>query len=244
MDKWNNKIAVVTGASSGIGAAIIKELAKNGLTVIGLARRVENVEEIAKEFDGKIFAYKCDIGDLNSIKAVFKWIEEKFEKIHIIINNAGMIAGVRIFDEGEEAEQKMISTIDVNFTGLVHCTREAVGLIKKSEDYGMIINIGSIRDSNIPFTSWPTIYPPTKHAVRAFSEVARQELIVSEHDKIKVSNISPGLVKTGILSDQSFYDSRPHLSSDDVAQSVVYLLSTPHNVNVTQLTIKPVGEKE
>lgn len=243
MDKWRNKIAVVTGASSGIGAAIVRNLASHGLKVIGLARRVEKIQEIAAEFDSKIFAIKCDVGDLSSIKSAFSEIEDRFGSINVLVNNAGMISGVRIFDEGAEAEQKINSTIDVNFTGLVHCTREAVRIMKKSDDYAMIINIGSVRDHEIPFSGWPTIYPPTKFAVRAFSEVARQELIVSENDKIKVSNVSPGLVATEILSDE-FYAKNVHIMPLDVAQAVEYLLSTPYNVNVTQLTIKPVGEKQ
>jgi NADP-dependent 3-hydroxy acid dehydrogenase YdfG len=91
MDKWKGKIACVTGASVGIGEAIVKDLAKNGIIVIGLARRPEKIEEFAKEVkDGQIFAYKCDVSDLESVKSAFKWIEEKFGCLHILINNAGI----------------------------------------------------------------------------------------------------------------------------------------------------------
>jgi len=90
MEKWQGKTAVVTGASAGIGAAIVKDLARNGINVIGLARRPEKVEELAKEeFSGKVYGYKCDVTDLQSIKDAFKWIEQKFSQIHILINNAG-----------------------------------------------------------------------------------------------------------------------------------------------------------
>ncbi|KAG5668472.1 hypothetical protein PVAND_016411 [Polypedilum vanderplanki] len=245
MDKWKTKIAVITGASSGIGAAITLSLASHGLTVIGLARRSENVEELSKKLEnseGKIIAIKCDVADLNSIKNAFKEIEENFGKVHILINNAGMSSKVTILDESDYATERINSTIDVNFKAYVHCVRECIKLMKKIEnEHAMIINVGSILDSVIPYPH-RTIYPTTKHAVRALSEIIRQELIVSECDKIKVTNLSPGAVKTEIAS-EDYFNSIPHLTPNDIAESVIYLLSTPWNVNVTQLTIKPVGEK-
>ena len=102
MDKWVGKIAVVTGASSGIGAAIIKDLAQNGLIVIGLARRAEKIDEIAAGLSsapGKIYSHKCDIGDLNSVNETFKWIEENFQKTHILVNNAGLGYFGNLFDK-------------------------------------------------------------------------------------------------------------------------------------------------
>ncbi|XP_070505486.1 farnesol dehydrogenase-like [Chironomus tepperi] len=252
MYKWAGKIAVVTGASSGIGAAIAKDLAQNGVTVIGLARRAEKVDEIAAEVSsapGKIHSSKCDIGDINSIKGSFKWIEEKFGKVNILVNNAGLGYFGELFDMSEEQTRKINQTIDVNFTGLVHTTREAFKLMKATDDYGMIINVSSILDTVIPFPSKSLVYPATKHAVRALTEIIRQELILGKTDKIKVSNLSPGVVETNIVeaaglenADQ-FYKSVACLQPKDISEGVLYLLSTPHNVNVTQLTIKPVGEK-
>ncbi|CAH1734208.1 unnamed protein product [Chironomus riparius] len=252
MDKWIGKIAVVTGASSGIGAAIVKDLAQNGLTVIGLARRSEKVDEIAAELSsasGKIYSRKCDIGDLNSIKETFMWIEKKFQKVNILINNAGLAYIGGVLDSSEDQTTKLNEIINVNFTGLVHTTRESFRLMKASNEYGMIINISSVLDSVIPFPTRSLVYPATKHAVRALTEIIRQELIVGENDKIKVSNLSPGIVETNIVSaaglenaDQ-FYKSVACLQPRDISAGVLYLLGTPHNVNVTQLTIKPVGEK-
>jgi len=94
MDKWQGKTAVVTGASAGIGAEIVKDLVKNGINVVGLARRPEIIEAFAKEIEGtgygKIYAYKCDVSSLDSIKETFKWIEDKFGVINILVNNAGI----------------------------------------------------------------------------------------------------------------------------------------------------------
>ncbi|CAG9810705.1 unnamed protein product [Chironomus riparius] len=252
MDKWVGKIAVVTGASSGIGAAIVKDLAKHGLIVIGLARRSEKIDEITKEMKntrGKIYSHKCDLNDLNSIKNSFKWIEGKFQKVHILVNNAGLSHVGKIFDQSDEQTRNLNEVINVNFTGLVHTSREAFRLMQAANDYGMIINISSIVDSVIPFPSSSTVYPATKHAVRALTESIRQELVVGNNDKIKVSNLSPGVVRTDFVrvsgrpNPDEFYKSIPGLEGADISQGVIYLLSTPHNVNVTQLTIKPVGEK-
>jgi NADP+-dependent farnesol dehydrogenase len=240
MEKWLGKVAVVTGASSGIGAAIIKDLANHGLTVIGLARRSERVEEISKEFGGKIIARKCDVSDQASLKAAFKWIEENYSEINIFINNAGLLHKLSVLDSSDDATDKINSVISTNFTGAVHCAREAIRLMRKSNDYSMIINMNSIAGhsvySNLHISN---VYSPTKHALTAFSEILRQELVASGSEKIRVSNLSPGVVRTEIMvrgeafkSDED-YDSVAHIKSEDISSGVLYLLSTPYNVNVT-----------
>lgn len=191
MEKWTNKLAVVTGASAGIGAAIVKDLANGGINVVGLARRTEKVEQLISDLgntSGKIYAYKCDVSDHESVKAAFKWIEEKFGCIHILINNAGTIRNVQILDESDEVRVKLNEVIDTNLTGLVQCTREAFRLMKKSDDHGFIININSIFGHSIPMSEFSmNIYAPTKYAVTAVSEVLRQELIKMKNSKVRVS---------------------------------------------------------
>lgn len=192
MEKWVGKIAVVTGASAGIGAAIVKDFMKAGIHVIGLARRVEKIEEIRNSLestDGKLYTHKCDVSDQESIKSAFKWIEEKFGKIHILVNNAGVVKNVSILDADDEAGKKLDETISTNFTGLIHCSRAGFQLIKKSNDYGFIININSVAGQSVPFINGMkfNVYPATKHAVRAASEVLRQELISMKNNKIRIS---------------------------------------------------------
>lgn len=192
MEKWVGKIAVVTGASAGIGAAIVSDFAKFGIHVIGLARRVEKIEDLIKSLGptiGKIHAYKCDVSDQESIKAAFKWIEEKFGNTHILVNNAGVVKNVGILDAGDEAGNKLNEIISINFTGLIHCSREGFQLIKKSNNYGFIININSIAGQSVTFIDGMkfNVYPATKHAVRATLEVLRQELISMKNNTIRVS---------------------------------------------------------
>lgn len=193
MKKWSGKVAVITGASAGIGAEIVKSLATNGVHVIGLARRPERVEAIARELGdaaGKIRAFKCDVSQLQSIKDAFKRIEEEFGAIHILVNNAGVLRNIKILTD-DDVSDKIDEVINTNFAGLVHVTREAYRLMKRSNDHGMIININSNAGHKIPFPMNPNIshnvYHGTKFAVTATSEVLRQELICQENDKIRVT---------------------------------------------------------
>jgi NADP+-dependent farnesol dehydrogenase len=190
-DKWKRKTAVVTGASAGIGAAVFKEFAKSGINVIGLARRSEKVETLIEELGqtkGKAFACKCDVSDPKSVKEAFKWIEEKFGVVNILINNAGIVKNVNLLDDSEESFQKMNEIIDTNIRGLTQCTREAFKLMKKSDDYGLIVNVNSVLGHKNPFMGFSmNMYPATKHAVTAITETIRQELVISGNKKVRVT---------------------------------------------------------
>lgn len=169
MEKWKGKTAVVTGASAGIGLEILKDLAKLGINVVGLARRPEKIEQEVKEFGetpGKIHAYKCDVSDLQSVKDAFKWIEAKFGIINILINNAGILRNIKILTE-EDVSDKINEVINTNFTGLVHVTHEAYRLLKKSDDYGMIINVNSNAGHKIPFPLNPSVSHNVYHGTKA-----------------------------------------------------------------------------
>lgn len=255
VDKWENKIAVVTGVSSGIGAAIFKDFVSNGITTIGLARRVERVEEIIndmKNAKGKGFAFKCDVSDPESVNKTFKWIEETFGSLNIIVNNAGIGRQATILEFGDDSMAKIDEVINTNLRGLIHCTKGAFQLMKKSDDYGMIINVNSIAGHRVPFsTSTFNVYPATKYAVTALSETIRHEISASENRKIRVTSISPGRVATeansaaGRFMDQKtkeLYDSGPILQPEDVSHSIIHLLSAPYHVNISELIIQPVGE--
>jgi NADP+-dependent farnesol dehydrogenase len=193
VDKWVGKTAVVTGASAGIGAAIFKDFARAGVNVVGLARRSEKIEDLIKELGptkGKTFAYKCDVSDPKSVTNTFKWLEDKFGVVNILVNNAGIGRNVAILDDKEESFKKINEVIDTNLRGLVQCTREAFRLMKKSDDYGLIININSILGHYIPFMGMTmNVYPASKYAVTAISETIRQELVISDNKKVRVTVI-------------------------------------------------------
>lgn len=188
-EKWVSKVAVVTGASAGIGASVFRDFAKAGIITIGLARRAEKVDELIKELGNvKAYAYKCDISSSDSVTETFKAIEEKFGVVNILVNNAGIARSANVLDENPESLKKMNEILDTNVRGLTYCSREAYRLMKKSDDYCMIININSAVGHQIPFIGFSlSMYGASKYAVTALTETMRQEMILQENNKIRVS---------------------------------------------------------
>lgn len=244
MEKWQGKFALVTGTSSGVGAVVAEKLARNGINVIAVARRSEVIEEKIKEFgelSGKIYARKCDLSDLQSIKETFKWIEDNFGTINILVNNAAICQVNNVLNDSDDAENLINQMISTNFTGLVHCTRKALPLMKKNDDPSIIININSILGHHVSYMDYSLgIYPATKFGIRAFSETARQELIRDGSTNIRISSISPGLIKTAMTADD-FYNNFPILKPEDIVEALLYILGTPASVNIQDIIIKPNG---
>ncbi|XP_075155582.1 uncharacterized protein LOC142228941 [Haematobia irritans] len=248
MERWQNKIAVVTGASAGIGAATCKALVEKGMQVIGLARRVEKMEKqtrslIAEEYQKNFHTYKCDVANEESVKLAFAWIKEKFGGIDVLINNAGIYHMTNIVDQDNSESIKNI--VNTNVLGVVWCTREAFASMKERNFDGHVVIINSVAGHMIPYTPEYSlnIYPPTKYALTAMTEVLRQEFL-SKETKIKITSISPGGVLTEILGEDSkAFEGVPVLASADVADAVVYCIQTPPHVQIHEMIIKPVGEK-
>ncbi|CAG9856729.1 unnamed protein product [Phyllotreta striolata] len=245
MERWIGKVAVVTGASSGIGAAIAKQLVENGLLVVGVARRVERIEDLAKTLGdkkGKLLAYKADLSNREEIKLLFDWTSDNAGPVAILINNAGIHTRTTIVDGDVEAWKK---TIDVNLMATCVASREAISVMRKNNIDGHVININSILGHGIWNSPNMDIYPATKYAVTAFTETLRFEL-VNLKSKIKVSSVSPGVVDTEIFEnmDRSEFENikKRMLNPEDIADGVVYALSTPPHVLVKEVIIKPVGE--
>lgn len=161
---------------------------------------------------------------------------------------------IRLLEEGDAINEELRKIVEVNLMGVVYCTRAAFKTMK-NRDFGYIININSIVGHFVPFptedvSSYNT-YAASKHGVTATNEVLRQELICSEHkNKIRVTSISPGEVATEMIeasgfqgSVEAYFASVPLLMPEDIADGVIYVLSTPPRVNVTELTIRPTGER-
>lgn len=189
MDRWIGKVAVVTGASSGIGAAIVVDLVKAGLTVVGLARRKERIEElrskIPNELQDKLHVYRCDVSDDASIVEAFNWISLELGVVHVLVNNAGITKLIGLTDEGNEETLKSI--LNTNLWGIVLCTKNAVEIMKREKVIGAhIININSVAGHKVPYTVGHkpllNIYPSTKHGLTALNEVLRQEF---NHDNFQ-----------------------------------------------------------
>ncbi|KAL7048550.1 hypothetical protein ACKWTF_003385 [Chironomus riparius] len=188
MEKWNRKTAIVTGASSGIGDAIVRDLVKYGINVVALARRMERLETLRdhlKDEPGKVIPIKCDVSDKASIDAAFEQIEKEVGTVQILVNNAGICLTHGMFgDDDDKIDEIISSTINTNFVALVRVSRKGYKLMKKSDDYGIIINIGSVTGHNASLEFLLNVYPATKFAVRAVTESMRQEF-----NKLKDLNI-------------------------------------------------------
>lgn len=184
MERWVGKVAVVSGASSGIGSAIVSDLVKSGMIVVGLARRVERVDELQKLFTsnakGKLHSLKCDISNDDDVKSAFEWIENKFGVVHVLINNAGISTLTSITDD-EGNEEKLKNVIQTNLWGLIAATKKFIAIVKRKNVVGAhIININSILGHDV-FATPPgrkpilNVYPASKFGVTAITEVLRQE---------------------------------------------------------------------
>ncbi|XP_011492953.2 farnesol dehydrogenase-like [Aedes aegypti] len=243
MDRWVGKVAVVTGSSSGIGAAIAKDLAKAGMVVVGLARRVERVEalkdDLPESAKNLLHAVKCDVSKEEDILKTFKWVEEKFGGVDVLINNAGILRQTDLLDANNT--QMLREVVDTNVMGLVLCSREAYQSMKKRSVDGHIVHINSIAGHTVINFPKLNIYSASKHAVTAITETMRNELRTAG-TKIKVTSISPGGVRTEILPTDIVTSDMPLLESEDISEAVLYVLGTPPRVQVHELMIKPVGE--
>ncbi|KAJ8668464.1 hypothetical protein QAD02_010127 [Eretmocerus hayati] len=240
MERWSGKVAVVTGASAGIGLETAKALIKSGMIVFGLARRVEKMqnEMDAIKGPGKFFPLPCDVSKEADVIKAFETIENQHKTIHILINNAGLAIAGTIQDSKTEDLQKVV---DVNIMGILHCTRQALKLMKKDQE-GHIVNVNSNSGHRVPQSSGFNIYAATKHAVTALNQSLINELAGG---KIRVTSISPGVVKTDFFDAAglpAFLNDRLALNPEDIANSIIHAISAPPHVQIAELIIRPLGQ--
>ncbi|CAG2059481.1 unnamed protein product [Timema podura] len=178
MERWSGRVALVTGASAGIGAAIVRELVKNGLIVVGLARRAELVEELSAQLKGapgKLHAFKGDASKEEDILAAFDWIKKNLGRIDVLVNNAAILHMLSLMDENTSQWKQMF---DLNVLGLSICTREALKLMKeKGVDDGHIIHINGVLGHTLGNLPGLIPYVTTKYAVTVLTEGLRRELV-------------------------------------------------------------------
>ncbi|EAT37999.1 AAEL010075-PA [Aedes aegypti] len=249
MDRWQNRVAAVTGASAGIGWAIAKALLQSGMIVVGMARRVDKIEELKSSLDDKLklrfHACKCDVSSEKDIVAAFKWIDSNLGGADVLVNNAGVLKSTQLIEPGNT--QMIRDVVETNIMGLILCAREAYQSMKRRSVDGHIVNMNSVVGHGVPvgvdtLTTY-NVYPATKHAVTALTETFRIELL-NDNNKVKLTSISPGAVRTDIFNDPDLLKKPiPFLEPDDIANSVLHVISTPKHVEIKELTIKPLGER-
>ncbi|KAL5292274.1 DHRS11.2 family protein [Megaselia abdita] len=247
MDRWINKTAVVTGGGTGIGAACCKELIQAGLNVFALGRRAEKLndvkESLPKDQQEKFHPLPCDVSIEEDVIDTFKFIDETSNGVHILINSAGIFRKHKSLVSQENSED-IEDTIRTNVLGVVFCTREAFQIMKKKNIAGHVININSVCGHRIPdmFDIPSNIYPATKYAVTAMTDIYRQEFS-REGTEIKVTSISPGLVKTDMIGKYGNIPSIPVLNAEDVSSAVMFCISRPPKVQIQEIIIRPLHER-
>lgn len=179
MDRWLNKTAVVTGASSGIGYACVVDLVKAGMNVAALARREDRLNDLKNslpdELKAKVYAVKCDVSNEADVIRAFKWIEDNVGRVNILINNAGIFRYSELTKKDNTSDMKAV--IDTNVMGVAYCTREAFQQMVKDNIDGHVVIVNSISGHIIPYIPGSSLnmYAASKHAVTAMTETYRQE---------------------------------------------------------------------
>jgi len=240
-----DKVAVVTGASAGIGEATVRALAKAGCHVAMGARRVERLADlhnrVTRDNPGvEIATAPLDVQKLDDVRAFGAMVKERFGTVHILVNNAGLVRGVDpLVETPEENVQVMIET---NVVGLIRMTQEMMPALIDSGN-GHIVNVASIAG----WYAYPggSVYCATKAAVRSLSQAMRVEIV----DKpVRLTVISPGMVETE-FSDVRFFGDKEKASEvykgmkplvgEDIADCIVWAVSRPKHVNIDEILVTP-----
>ncbi|MGW7928314.1 SDR family oxidoreductase [Staphylococcus xylosus] len=234
MSELKNKVAIVTGASSRIGASIAETLSQHGVKVVLTGRNETRLSDVAKQLrensQSEIDTYIVDVTQKDEVAKLVKETENKFGRVDILVNSAGLMLSSAITDGDVEAWENMI---DVNVKGTLYGIN-AVLPIFLNQSTGHIINIASI--SGFEVTKQSTLYSASKAAVHTITQGLEKELAKTG---VRVTSISPGMVDTP-LSGNTDWGSRKKLDPQDIAEAVVYALQQPGHVNINEVTVRPV----
>ena len=242
-----DKVAIVTGASSGIGYATAMALSKAGAKVAIGARRTDKLaklEEEIKQNGGEVFSQKLDVTKKAECDSFVDAVLKKWGAVDILVNNAGLMPLSFIKNLKVDEWDQMI---DVNIKGVLYCTAAVISHMKEKKS-GHIVNLSSVA-GRIVFPSG-SVYCATKHAVTALSEGLRQEF--STRANIRVTCIEPGVVATELTNTitdeslQSFVENSKKMQSlhaDDIANAILYAVESPAHVNVNEILVRPTTQE-
>lgn len=236
-----NKVAVVTGGSAGIGEATARALANDGYTVVVAARRLERCEDVAREIDG--VAVRLDVGDQGSVDKLRAKVDE-LGRCDVLVNNAGGAKGLDDFKDANLDDWAWM--YEVNVLGTVRVTNALYPQLVASE--GLIVNIGSV-------AAWEAYpggagYNAAKFGLRAATRAMRRE---EAGNPIRITEIDPGRVETDFSINRfkgdearaaQVYEGKMNLTAEDVAEAVRWVASLPKHVNIDTLNIMPRAQAE
>ena len=229
------KVALITGASSGIGRSTAEMLAREGVRVALAARREGELQRLKERIEsegGTALVVETDVTDEDDVRETIEQIENEFGRLDILVNSAGMM----VLDQVEEADMREFQRmIDVNLNGLIQITQAVIPLMRR-QDSGHVVNISSLAGrKSFPGASG---YSASKYGVNGFSEALREEFTGEDTEFIRVTDIEPGFVETD-LSEGLPPEWMETLDPADVARSVRYAVSQPPHVDVNEILLRP-----
>ncbi len=227
-----NKIAVVTGASSGLGSEFARHLVNHGSRVYGLARRLNRLKSLEAEIGSEFKPVECDVTDEASVRDAFSGLD----RVDVLINNAGLGRFAPV--DGQSKEDWEIQ-MDTNLTGVYLCTRAAVPLMKAQNQQtgfgGHIVHIASV--AGLVGNANLSAYNATKFGLRGFSEATMKEL---RGDGIKVTCICPGSVATEFSRVAGSSGAPNPMQPEDIATTVIHVLQSPDNYLISEVVMRPL----
>jgi NADP-dependent 3-hydroxy acid dehydrogenase YdfG len=246
MAKLDGKVAVVTGASSGIGEATAEALAAEGAAVVVAARREDRLAGLVERIradGGRVLAAVCDVTDESQAHGLIRKAVEEFGQVDILVNNAGVML---LSTVGKGLSNQWRQMFEVNVMGVLYVTDAGIAAMKEHGS-GHIVNVSSVAGRKVTRDS-SGVYAGSKHAVHAISEGLRQELL---EDNIRVTIVAPGAVETELPDHITDEDARESLSglmslerlqAEDIANAVVYAVTQPARVSVNEILIRPTQQ--
>lgn len=247
-EKLRDKVAIVTGASSGIGEASAKALAGEGANVVVAARRTERLDALVawiRSEGGTALAVTTDVTSRRSTEALVEQALNAYGRVDILVNNAGVMPLSLIRKRHVEEWDRMI---DVNIKGVLYCIAACLPSML-DQGGGHIVNVSSVAGRR-PFPGG-TIYSATKFAVRAISQGMHLEL--SPKDRIRVVDIEPGVVSTELtdhITDEEVatrfettWADKTRLQASDVSEAILFAVTQPDRVNVNEILVRPTDQE-
>lgn len=245
--KLKDKVAIVTGASEGIGKATAKALAGAGAKVILAARHADDLKVVKQEIEnkgGEAAIAETDVTDIKQVEAMAQTALDTYGTIDILVNSAGLMPLSYMKNRHLEEWEKMV---DVNLKGILKTVYAVLPTMTKNKS-GHIVNMASI-DGRVMYRGG-AVYGATKAAVIALSEGLRMEL--SPDFNIRITSVEPGTVNTDLresvtdkelLNDMDWSEDEPKLEPEDIANSIIYALTLPNRANVNEILLKPSGKQ-
>ncbi len=245
MAKLDGKVAVITGASSGIGEATAEALAAEGASVVVAARREDRLSDLVERINGnggKALPVECDVTDEEQAHSLIQKAKDEYGQVDILVNNAGVMQLSKV-EKGLSDEWRRM--FDVNVLGLLYATDAAVQVMKE-QGSGHLVNISSVAGRKSRATTG--VYSGTKFAVNAISEALREELL---EDNIRVTMVEPGAVETELATHITDEEAQEALSGllkldilqpEDIANAIAYAVTQPERVSVNEVLIRPTQQ--